>query len=212
MSQVVRVNIMKNYIHTLLILFIVIYSSHINADLVIEGSSDFKRNVKTNLSEAGSSSTYLAKLIQNIKSSSSTITIKPITNDQSTWHKSGEKSRSHTKALDNKSHGAERNTLTNSIIYINTNRITRTHKTYNSGTLIHEIVHASDLANGKYHSSYTIREKRAVFFQNIWRNTHSKKLRTDYHGRFETNDYQNAKKAGELMQFVQHYFAYNDIP
>jgi len=107
---------------------------------------------------------------------------------------------SHIKALDNKSRSAERNTPTNSIIYINTNRITRTHKTYNSGTLIHEIVHATDLANGNYHSSYPIREKRAVFFQNIWRNTHSKELRTSYHGRFETNEYQKSKNAGELMQ------------
>lgn len=203
---------MKHVIHLTLLLFLVNYSSLINADLVIEGSNDFKRKVKTNLSEAEGSSAYLVKLIQSIKRSSSTITIKPITNDQSTWHKSGKKSRSHTKALDNKSRGAERNTATNSIIYINTNRITRTHKTYNSGTLIHEIVHASDLANGKYHSSYSIREKRAVFFQNIWRNTHSKKLRTDYHGRFETNEYQEAKKAGKLVQFVKYYFAYNDIP
>ena len=203
---------MKNVIHTILLLFLVSYSSLIKADLVFEGSNDFKSKVETNLFEAKNSSKYLAKLIQNIERSSSTITIRPITNDKSTWHKSGKKSRSHTKALDNMSRGAARNTATDSIIYINTNRITQTHKTYDSGTLIHEIVHASDLAHGKYHSSYPIREKRAVFFQNIWRDTHSKKLRTDYHGRFETNEYQKAKKSGELNQFVQYYFAYNDTP
>jgi hypothetical protein len=203
---------MKKIIYTILLLFIVNYSSLINASLVIDGKSDFKRKVNANLFEAKSSSIYLAKLIQNIKNSSSTITIKPITNDQSTWHKSGKKSRSHTKALDSKSRSAERNTATNSIIFINTNRITKTHKTYNSGTLVHEIVHASDLANGKYHGNYPIREKRAVFFQNIWRNAHSKKLRTDYHGRFETTEYQDAKKAGKLKQFVNYYLTHSDIP
>lgn len=203
---------MKKTIYTILLLFIVNYSSHINAGLVIDGSNDFKRKVNANLSDAKSSSIHLAKLIQNIKNSSSTITIKSITNDQSTWHKSGKKSRSHTKALDSKSRSAARNTSTNSIIFINPNRITKTHKTYNSGTLIHEIAHASDLANGKYHDNYPIREKRAVFFQNIWRNAHSKKLRTDYHGRFETVEYQNAKKLRKLKQFVNYYFAHNDIP
>lgn len=203
---------MKKIIYTILLLFTVNYSSHVDAGLVIDGPNNFKRKVNTNLYEAKSSSTYLVKLIQSIKNSPSTITIKPITNDQSTWHKSGKKSRSHTKALDSKSRGAARNTATNSIIFINTNRITKTHKTYNSGTLIHEIVHALDLANGKYHGSYPIREKRAVFFQNIWRNAHSKKLRTDYHGRFETTEYQNAKKSGKLKQFVNYYFTHNDIP
>lgn len=203
---------MKNIINTLLILFISMYSSHIKAELVIEGPNNFKSKVKINLSEARNNSKHLSKLIQNIKSSSSIITIKPITNDQSTWHKSGKKSRSHTKALDNKSRGAERNTPTNSIIYINTNRITQAHQSYNSGILVHEIVHALDLANGKYHSSYPIREKRAIFFQNIWRNIYSKKLRTDYHGIFETNDYQKAIKTGKLEKFVNYYFAHNDIP
>lgn len=203
---------MKKIIYTILLLFIFNYSSHVNAGLVIDGPNDFKRKVNANLSEANSSSIYLAKLIQSIKSSPSTITIKPITNDQSTWHKSGKKSRSHTKALDSKSRGAARNTPTNSIIFINTKRITKTHKTYNSGTLIHEIAHASDLANGKYHGDYPIREKRAVFFQNIWRDAYSKKLRTDYHGRFETIEYQNAKKSEKLKQFVNYYFAHNDIP
>lgn len=185
---------------------------HIAAGISIIGSSDFKSKVNINLSEAKNSSPYLSQLINSIQRSSSTITIQPITNDRSTWHKSGVKSRSHTKAVDNKSRGAERNTKTNSIIYINQNRVNQAHKSYDSGTLIHELVHAHDLAYGKYNGSYPIREKRAVFFQNIWRDTHLKTLRTDYHGRFETKEYQKAKQAGKLNQFVNYYFAHNDIP
>ena len=196
----------------MLLLFILIFSSQTNADLVIEGSSDFKEKVKSNLVEAKNISRHLSRLIRDADNTSSTITIKPITNDQSTWHKSGKKSRSHTKALDNKNRGSERNSATNSIIYINTNRVTQSHKSYRSGTLVHEIVHALDLARGNYHSDYSIREKRAVFFQNIWRNSHSKKLRTDYHGRFETKEYQNAKKSGQLSKFVNYYSKNNDVP
>lgn len=203
---------MKPIIHTISLLLIVSYSSLIKAELVIDGSNDFKIKVEKNLSDARSSSSYLAILIQNIENSYSTITVKPITDNPSTWHTSEDKSRSHTKALDNKSRGTERNTATNSIIYINAHRITQTHKTYNSGTLIHELVHAYDLANGQYHSDYPIREKRAVFFQNIWRDTHSKELRAEYHGRFETNEYQEAKKLGKLNQFVKYYYAHNDVP
>lgn len=203
---------MKTIIHITLLLFMLNYSSLVKADLIIEGPDNFKYKVKSNLSDAKSSSKHLSRLIQNLEKSSSSITIKPITNNQSTWHKSGVKSRSHTEALDNMNRGVERNTPTNSIIYINTNRINKTHKTYKSGTLIHELAHASDLANGTYNSDYTIREKRAVFFQNIWRNTHSKKLRADYHGRFETQEYQKALKSGKLNQFINYYFERNDIP
>ena len=197
---------------TILFLFLVNYSGLINAEILIDGSSDFEIKVITHLYEAKNSSPYLAQLIGRIQSSSSTITIKPITNDRSTWHKSGKKSRSHTKALDNKSRGAERNTATNSIIYINKNRINQNHKSYRSGTLIHELVHAYDLANGKYNRKYPIREKRAIFFQNIWRDTHSKKLRTHYHRRFETKEYQRAKNADKLNQFFEYYFTHNDLP
>ncbi|NOQ14432.1 MAG: hypothetical protein GQ583_08160 [Methyloprofundus sp.] len=182
------------------------------AGISIDGSNDFKGKVKINLSEAKNSSRYLFQLINSLQKSSSTITIQAITNEESTWHKSGQRSRSHTEALDNKRRSDARSSATNSIIYMNENRVNQTHRSYNSGTLIHELVHAHDLAYGKYNSNYTIREKRAVFFQNIWRDTHSKTLRTDYHERFETNEYQNAKQAGKLNKFVNYYFTHNDIP
>lgn len=199
-------------LRTLFLLFIIQYSVFSNASLIIQGSSGFKAKVNTNLAEARRSSPHLSKLIQNIERSSSTITIKPVTNDKSTWHKSGKKSRSHTKAQDNLSRGAARNSATDSIIYINTNRITQTHKSYTSGTLIHELVHAHDLANGKYHGTYPVREKRAVFFQNIWRDSHSRALREDYHGRFETGEYRKARQSGNIDTFVYHFFEYNNTP
>lgn len=203
---------MKYIIRALCISFVVFCSSYTQANVLIDGSSDFKRKVNFYLNDAKNSSIYLKELVKTAANSSRTIRITPITDNPSTWHANGKKSRSHTEALDSQRRGTERNTSTNSVIYINENRITLNHKTYKSGTLIHELVHALDLANGKYHRDYSIREKRAVFFQNIWRQSHGKKLRSDYHGRFKTLEYQNAVASGKVKQFVKHYFVNNDLP
>jgi hypothetical protein len=203
---------MKSILCTLFLSLIDGYSTLLHAGLIIEGSREFKEKVNSNLIEAKNCSPHLAALIENIEKSSTTITITPITSDRLTWHKSGDRSRSHTEALDEKSRGAARNIGTNSIIYINIKRITPTRIPYNSGVLIHELVHAYDLSVGKYHSSYRIREKRAIFFQNIWRDAHSETLRADYHCRFKTNEYLEAKKAGTIKKFVKYCFEHNDIP
>lgn len=192
-------------------LFIVIISKNLSAEIIIKGSSEFKSKVNSHLAEAKNSSPYIYKIIDALETSSAKTTISPITDDKSTWHRSGKKSRSHTKPLDSRSRGAERNTPTNSIIYINVNRITRAHRTYKSGTLVHELVHAYDLAAGLYHNDYSIREKRAVFFQNIWRDKKGKSLRTNYHDRFDTLEYQNSKKQGVMERFVEYYFNHNNL-
>lgn len=202
----------NNFILTLSFIFFIGLPSDVIAKLNIAGSIEFKKQVKANIFEAEIGSGYLKELLYRIKKSPSIITVRAISNDQSTWHSSGKKSRSHTKPLDGKARGAQRNKPTDSVIYINKNRITRSHKTYASGTLIHELVHAWDLANGSYHGDYPIREKRAVFFQNIWRSKHSKALRTNYHNRFETNEYQKSIKKGKLKLLVKYFLAHNDLP
>jgi len=203
---------MKRIINNLLFLFVINCSQTVYAELHVTGSDEFKRNVKINLVEAQKSSIYLNRLINKITDSSAEITIRPITDDVSTWHKSGKKSRSHTKPLDDKDRGAERSAATDSIIYLNTNRVNSLHKSYKSGTLIHELAHAYDLASGHYNAEYPVREKRAVFFQNLWRNSHSKKIRTDYHGRFETMEFQKARSTGRLNMWVKGYFLHNEVP
>ncbi|HFD32189.1 MAG TPA: hypothetical protein ENJ28_05715 [Gammaproteobacteria bacterium] len=203
---------MKKIIQNLLVLFIFLNPINAQAKLYIEGSSKFIRKVNSNLYEAGKSSKYLMKIIEELKKSKQKIKIIPITNDKSTWHRSGKKSRSHTEAIDDKKYGAERSIPTDSIIYINKNRISKNNKTYKSGTLIHELIHALDLANGNYNGDYIVREKRAVFFQNIWRDKQSKKLRSSYHGRFETKEYQNMKAKNKIDKFVTYYFTHSDIP
>ena len=203
---------MNKYIKLFETLSLMMFSSVVAAEILIVGSSDFKNKVNNCLNDAKNSSVYLQKLVNSAKNEGASITVKPITNDKSTWHKSGKKSRSHTKAKDALSRGAQRNRATDSIIYINVNRITQSHKSYKSGTFIHEIVHAVDLARGNYNKDYSLREKRAVFFQNIWRQKHSKELRKDYHGRFKTLEYQKRFANGGIDEFVNYYFNNSDIP
>lgn len=202
---------MNMHIKLLVVLFSMSLANTVSARINIVGSSDFKNKINHVLKDAQSSSPHLERLVNSAKQSLVSITIKAITNDRSTWHASGKKSRSHTEALDSRSRGAPRSVATDSVIYINVNRITATHKSYKSGTFIHELAHAVDLVKGNYHKDYMFREKRAVFFQNIWRNKHGKKLREMYHQRFKTREYQESRMKGTITNFVNYYFNYSGV-
>ena len=204
--------LINKYIEILAIVSLMTFSNFSIAKIIIKGSIDFKNKVNNCLNEAENSSVYLNELVDNAREASASIKIKAITNDKSTWHRSGNKFRSHTDAEDQLKRSEQRNKATDSTIYINVNRITPSHKSYKSGTFIHEIAHAVDLANGNYNKDYSLREKRAVFFQNIWRKKHNKKLRDDYHGRFKTIEYQSYFSNGKTGDFVRYYFSNNDIP
>lgn len=200
-------------IRLLLITFLsILICANAQARVVVEGPPDFTAKVRANLSHAKQLSTYLRQLISAAEGSSKQISIRPITDDPKTWHYSGKKSRSHTEANDDKKRGRPRVSPTDAIIFINEHRIIKTHKSYRSGTLIHELVHAVDLVKGNYNGDYVIREKRAVFFQNIWRDKLGKSLRKSYHKRFSTDEYQNAIRDGGVTYFVRHYLSNNDLP
>ena len=182
-----------------------------NATVEINGDSAFKNNVRQALTEA-QKTLEISKLIAVAQQAGKRVIIRPITNDTSTWHYSGKKSRSHTEAIDNKQRGIAREKPTAAVIYMNPNRVKPTHKSYRSGVLFHELAHAVDLVQGNYHGDYRIRERRAVFFQNIWRAQKGKSLRTKYHDRFDTLDYQKYKASGDLYWFVDFYLKNNDLP
>ena len=180
----------------------------LDAKIIVEGNSVFVSKVHHNLQEAKAHSVYLHQLINRIEASSQRLLIHAITDDRSTWHRSGEKSRSHTEILGQKKRG----TFKDAVVYINVNRITVKHKSYRSGVLMHELVHGFDDLYGLDNRDYSIRERRAVFFQNVWRTQHGKKPRHSYHKRFATLDYQSAKKAGLLDHYVQYMLHHNNLP
>lgn len=193
-----------------LMVAVTLMSSHSEAKIIVDDT--IKKPVNDYLLEAKAMSEHLARLITFAEQSDKRIFIKPMTEDRETWHYSGNKLRSHTEAMDNKRRGRARKNPTDAIIYINVDRVLPSEKTYKRGTLIHELVHALDLVMGKYHHNYLVREKRAIFFQNIWREAHNKTLRSHYHNRFKTKEYQKALKKDEVDGFVDYYFKHNDVP
>jgi hypothetical protein len=125
-----------------------------------------------------------------------------------------EKLRSHTDPSDTKARGAERDTMTGSTIFINPLRLNLT----DGGTFVHELVHARDLAYGLYNSNVKIRERRAVFFENMWRDEQGELLRPKYRGKYATLDYQKAVQADKdghpngVAAVTAYLLFHNDFP
>ena len=196
----------------LLLIAVVCLSTPSSAAIEIAGSVEFQYKVRQVLSQARESSVHLEQLIDSLENSPVVVVIHPISDDAASWHPRGDRTRSHTRALDSLPRRASRDQATESVIYLNEARVTPGHRSFMKGTLIHELVHALDLATGRYHENYVIREKRAVFFQNIWRDVQGARLRSAYHDRFPTLEYQGAVKRDEVEHFVEYYFNASDTP
>ena len=198
--------------HVFGVMTIVLWSSGTAAALQIEGPTLFREQVDQALKMASERSLYLHRLIDSLVASPVLVTVRPITDDPVTWHHSGNRNRSHTRPLDSLSRSEQRNRPTASVVYLNPSRIRPNHRSFTRGTLVHELVHALDLATGRYHGDYVVRERRAVLFQNLWRDALAVSPRSDYHERFVTLEFQIAKQRGNLSGLVDHYFSANDLP
>ena len=189
-----------------------VISSPVAAYVEIEGSLEFRQQVEAYLEQGRKISHYTQLLIDEVNASARVIRIRPLTEDPETWHRGGDSTRSHTLALKRKSPATGLRKVSKAIIYINPFRILRNDKSYSHGTLIHELVHALDLVSDRYHDNHIFREKRAVFFQNIWREAHGRRLRKHYHKQFDTLDYQQAVDSGQVATFVDYFFTHDDLP
>jgi hypothetical protein len=161
---------------------------------------------------ARSEDASIRQLHDAVVSSPATIVIRPITDDRATWHSSGDPDRRHTEPVDQRSKATGRSKPTGAITYILVADVDPGSDIWKQGVLVHELVHAVDLAYGRYHSDETVRERRAVFLQNVWRARFGRPLRSTYHGRFATTDYQDAKRRGMLNEFAQYIFTRADLP
>jgi hypothetical protein len=182
------------------------------AILEIEGPTHFRHQVEDYLEKGRKISHHTRRLVDAVNDSEGLIRIRPLTDDPATWHRSGVPTRSHTRIVRKKKSQPKNQAATRAIIYLNSLRIEPAHKSYSRGTLIHELVHALDLVKDRYHANYVIREKRAVFFQNIWREAHGKRMRRHYHNKFDTLEYPEASAANNVEHFVDYYFEHADIP
>jgi len=75
------------------------------------------------------------------------------------------------------------------------------------GMLPHELVHAVDLVYGRLHPDRLVRERRASFMENVWRDVHGWRLSERYFDgklpAFETLEYQRAKSQGVIARCVE---------
>ena len=156
-----------------------------------------------------SSVEYLRRFIKAAKESPEKIFISPISNNPKTWHSFLDRKRSHTEPLDGKAKRLGRTIPTSCVIYVDPEKVIFQDK---SGVLVHELVHAIDLAYGRYNRDYKIRERRAVFMQNLWRDVNGYSLRKTYHSRFSVIDYQQAKQKGIVGQYIKHILNGTDFP
>ena len=155
----------------------------------------------------------LRELYAAAKASPATIRVRQMTADRTTWHPHGDPERGHVEADDDgRRRGVGRSMPTNATIFVPGDAVEPGSTHWKNGVLVHELVHALDMAYGRYHRDVTVRERRAVFIQNVWRDRVGFRLRASYHGRFATVDYQHAKAQGRLRAYGRYLFTRNDFP
>jgi hypothetical protein len=174
----------------------------------------FYEHLRTTLEEfSGSKDPLIRRLYETAKASLAAIHIRPMTDDRSTWNADGTRTRGHTDPDDKQSKGLGRDKPSDATVYLPPDAVEPGNEHWKSGTLAHELTHAIDLANGRYNKDVKIRERRATFMQNVWRGSHSGfAIRTSYHGRFPTLDYQEAMRTGKMDEYARYIFTRSDLP
>ena len=97
------------------------------------------------------------------------VSFRPIIDDPVTWHRDGDRNRGYTDPADGGKKSLGRSQPTDAVIYIPRHAVEPGSPRWKSGLLVHELVHALDLIEGRYHPSDPVRERRATFVQNVWR-------------------------------------------
>jgi hypothetical protein len=140
-----------------------------------------------------------AALVERLDLSTATTIIAPVTSDESTWHPNDKKgTRSHVLPMDTKIQGAERREFTGARLFLHPSRIDPRLSLYKLGTFVYCLAIAADLNYGQFSTDYRVRERRAVFFSNAWKDALGYALIT-VSDNVPTSDYQKAKKDGQLI-------------
>jgi hypothetical protein len=159
------------------------------------------------LKELETASDPLRQLVAKARQAPRDITVFPITDDKKTWHWDGDRTRSHTDPIDKRR--GPRKTKVAARIFLYPPRVLQHPQ---RATLAHELTHAIDYTYALHQEGTQIQERRAAFFENAWRDLHGQKLRRLYHGRFPVTDYQIAKAAGRIPEYVTHILSKDGFP
>ena len=198
---------------SLTILLLGLGSQSIHAALAIDGSGQFQDQLRAALTMlAQSNDPAINQLHAQLVSAPGVVTFRQMTDDRATWSNDGDPNRGHTEPSDGGPKREGRTSPTDATIYIPQSAIVPGSERWRSGLLVHELVHGLDLATGRYNRDYAVRERRAVFLQNIWRERTAFSLRTSYHAVFPTMDYQYAKSLGLTANYLEYIFSRSDFP
>jgi len=176
-------------------------------------SAAFTRQLGTALDAlAKADDPRIRELVAAAAAAPGSIRVRQLTDDPATWSGDGDRNRGHTEPADGRPKREGRTTPTDATIFVPLAALEPGNARWNSGLLVHELTHALDLASGRYNRDYTVRERRATFMQNLWRQHVGAELRVSYHDRFATLDYQHAVRSGELALYAHYIFTRADFP
>lgn len=173
----------------------------------------FDRKLGAMLDALGRSNDALIRRLHDAAAAApGAIRFREMTDDPATWSSDGDPQRGHTEPDDGRPKREGRSAPTDATVFVPPAALEVGSPRWRSGLLVHELVHALDLASGRYNRDYTVRERRATFMQNVWRHDVGSRLRVSYHGRFSTVDYQVAAQHGAIAAYANYIFTRADFP
>ncbi len=160
---------------------------------------EFHRNVIAGFVTMRDKSPYLAQLLKTAQDAPFPIIVRPTMEDPSTFA-GNEPYRPHARSAGPLGVGRGGVRGYPAAIYLTLANVNPYWSESKRGMLPHELVHAVDLVYGRLHPDRLVRERRAVFMENVWRDAHGWPIAERYFdgkiASFETLEYQRAKKQG----------------
>jgi hypothetical protein len=186
-----------------LLILLLLLAPNLMAAIEIDGNDVAFFNAvskELNLMRSGHRGLVSQALIERLDGSNAPTVIRAVTSDEETWHPNDRKgSRSHIVPQDTKIQGAERRQPTGAVIYIHPSRIDPSLSLFKLGTFVYFLSMAADLNTGQFSSDYRLRERRAVFYSNAWKDSQKLPL-LNVSDNVPTLDYQKAKDDGLLAE------------
>jgi hypothetical protein len=167
--------------------------------------AEFRRSVMAGLRAMQDKSPYLAQLLKAAQDAPLPIIVSPLMEDPRTYFR-GEPYRAHAGPAGPRAVGRGGWIGYPALMYLTLANVNPYWSESKRGVLVHEFMHAVDLAYGRIHVDPLVAERRAVFMENVWRDAHGWILSEWYHdqrlGSFETLEYQRAKRQGVIARCV----------
>jgi len=182
-------------------------------DATRSGNPGFYRQLDSALATLEKSGDpHIRDLLAALRAAPGRITIRQMTGDPSTWSNQGDPDHGHTNPGDGRPKNSDRSAPASATTFVPLSALQTGHGQWKNGVLVHELVHALDLATGHWNGDSSVRERRATFMQNLWRRDVGAPLRESYHGRFATLDYQHAAREGTITEYVGYILTRSDFP